>query len=272
LKEAFGIDIPRDEVDSGLSYTGGFFKLKPEYKNEKLSFELNFDHGEKWLQTLLFPVDNNLIVAAIGTYGRRQVPVHNHEELIQFLNQPDHLRFVEKYKMLEVVIPFKTYSNANKSVWKHAENVKNWPENYILMGDSVACFNPTYAQGMTQAAVHAYELNSAFMEYNDANAFCNFDGLSKEIQKRLAIKTFDFWMAASSEDLSRSTTVGKRNFFVMQFAEFFHHMIRHLIVNNMFEDFLYVMNGLKGVDSLFTFQNLVHVIPKFILGKFVNNK
>jgi len=55
----------------------------------------------------------------------------------------------------------------------------------------------------------------------------------------------------------------------MQFAEFFHYLVQYLIISNKFDEFLYVMSMLKGIDSLFTFDNIIHVLPKYIGAKFV---
>lgn len=58
------------------------------------------------------------------------------------------------------------------------DEIKNFPERYIMLGDCVAHFTPVYAQGMTFASLCNEELSSLILESDG-----NFLGLSKKYNK-----------------------------------------------------------------------------------------
>lgn len=39
------------------------------------------------------------------------------------------------------------------------EKVKNWPHNFVVLGDALCFFSIVYGQGMTSAALQAMALN-----------------------------------------------------------------------------------------------------------------
>lgn len=60
------------------------------------------------------------------------------------------------------------------------DEINNFPERYIMLGDSVAHFTPVYAQGMTFASLCTEELFSLIVESDG-----NFLGLSKKYNKSI---------------------------------------------------------------------------------------
>ncbi|MDH3342036.1 MAG: hypothetical protein OEL84_12250 [Nitrosopumilus sp.] len=86
----------------------------------------------------------------------------------------------------------------------HYEFMSRWPENFIVLGDAVAVFNPFYGQGITSAALGVKVLDKMLRNQNFDKTF------TKTFQKRLA-KTISLpWILGTSEDLRWPTTVGKR--------------------------------------------------------------
>ena len=86
----------------------------------------------------------------------------------------------------------------------HYESMSSWPENFIVLGDAVAVFNPFYGQGITSAALGVKVLDNMLRNQNFDKTF------TKTFQKRLA-KTISLpWILGTGEDLRWPTTVGKR--------------------------------------------------------------
>ena len=86
----------------------------------------------------------------------------------------------------------------------HYESMSSWPENFLVLGDAVAVFNPYYGQGITSAALGVKVLENMLK-----NQTFNKD-FTKKFQKTLA-KTISLpWILGTSEDLRWPTTVGKR--------------------------------------------------------------
>jgi len=269
----FGITIPRDEIDNGMTYATSVCippaHLKEEFKSEPLQY-MSVDFGENLKLSCITPIENGNYIFLISTYGRLQLPTTK-EEVIKFYQVPNHEYFAKQLSVFEEVSPFKLYASACKCLCKHPEKISNWLDNYVMLGDSIACFNPTFGQGMTQASCHVMEMHKVFLEHISSKPYVNLDGISKIIQKRAAINTSEYWMASTSEDLNRSTTVGKRSFLLTQFSQFFHYLIQHLLSKNKIDELFIVTGGLKGLETLLTFDALVYVLPKFIASRFQFN-
>jgi len=92
------------------------------------------------------------------------------------------------------------------SVRRRYENLKRFPQGYLVMGDAMSSFNPIYGQGMTVAALEAVELQGALAE-GKAN-------LARRFFRRAA-KAIDIpWSIAAGNDLRMPEATGRRTFAV----------------------------------------------------------
>jgi 2-polyprenyl-6-methoxyphenol hydroxylase-like FAD-dependent oxidoreductase len=88
------------------------------------------------------------------------------------------------------------------SVRQHPERAKALPRNFLLLGDSLAAFNPTYGQGMTTAALQAQLLKSLLA---DGTA-----RLPQRFYPRAAKVIDQAWNLATGGDLRFPEVSGKR--------------------------------------------------------------
>ena len=86
----------------------------------------------------------------------------------------------------------------------HYESMSRWPDNFIVLGDAVAVFNPFYGQGITSAALGVKVLDGMLGKQGLDKSF------TKKFQKRLAKAVSLPWILGTSEDLRWPTTVGKK--------------------------------------------------------------
>jgi 2-polyprenyl-6-methoxyphenol hydroxylase-like FAD-dependent oxidoreductase len=80
------------------------------------------------------------------------------------------------------------------------------PEHFILMGDAVCGFNPVYGQGMTVAALEAWELGQLLAERGTRD----LTGFAAQFQRALLKTSEDAWLMATGEDLRFPGTQGDR--------------------------------------------------------------
>lgn len=93
----------------------------------------------------------------------------------------------------------------NLSLRRHYERLKRFPEGYLVLGDAICSFNPTYGQGMTSAAMQAQALDQLLHERGGRLA-----GMAPLFFRRAA-KVVDVpWQLAVGEDFRFPQTVGKR--------------------------------------------------------------
>ncbi|MFC6130611.1 MULTISPECIES: FAD-dependent oxidoreductase [Streptomyces] len=94
-----------------------------------------------------------------------------------------------------------TRSTANRR--HYYERLRSWPEGLVVLGDSVAAFNPVYAQGMSVAALGALALR-------DLLATDPGPGLARRAQRAIARPVDAAWTLAVGQDIHFPTTQGKR--------------------------------------------------------------
>lgn len=95
-----------------------------------------------------------------------------------------------------------------QSYWRHYEQMAQFPERLIPLGDAVAGFNPVFGQGMSAAAVDAEQLKHVL----DARASAGGDltALHQDYFPRVAEVVGAAWNGTATYDLMYDTTVGER--------------------------------------------------------------
>ena len=91
--------------------------------------------------------------------------------------------------------------------WHHFEQMKRWPENWIVLGDAVCAFNPVYGQGMTAAALEALLLDERLRARPGGQTM---NGFARGFQAELAKRIQGPWLMATGEDYRYPETEGGR--------------------------------------------------------------
>ncbi|MFF1484852.1 FAD-dependent monooxygenase [Streptomyces sp. NPDC058319] len=94
-----------------------------------------------------------------------------------------------------------THSTVNRR--HYYERLGTWPEGLVALGDSVACFNPAYAQGITVAAQGAVALR-------EAAAAGPGPGWARRVQRAIARPVDGAWALSTGQDIHFPTTRGRR--------------------------------------------------------------
>lgn len=94
-----------------------------------------------------------------------------------------------------------THSTANRR--RYYERLGSWPDGLVAVGDSVATFNPVYAQGMSVAALGALALR-------DLLASRPTSGLARRAQRAVGRRVGIAWALAAGQDIHFPTTTGRR--------------------------------------------------------------
>ncbi|MFF1558747.1 NAD(P)/FAD-dependent oxidoreductase [Streptomyces sp. NPDC058279] len=95
-----------------------------------------------------------------------------------------------------------THSTANRR--RYYERLRSWPDGLVAVGDSVATFNPLYAQGMSVAALGALALREWFSARPMA-------GLARRAQQAIARPVDVAWTLAAGQDIHFAGTEGKKS-------------------------------------------------------------
>lgn len=115
------------------------------------------------------------------------------------------LEFYEAVKEAEPLSPVIGFRSGSNRLRHYAE-LPRFLENFVVLGDAAYSFDPVYGQGMTVAAMSAYELGRCLQERRDGNA--SLAGLAEQFQQRLMEVISLPWQIATGEDMRWPKTTG----------------------------------------------------------------
>jgi hypothetical protein len=111
----------------------------------------------------------------------------------------------------------------------HFERMARWPERFVVVGDAVCTFNPTFGQGMSVAARGAMALDHQLRQQRKRHPNGDLVGLSRRFQKALARSVADPWLLATSEDSRWESTEGSRLTPMIRFMHWYMDQVLQLV-------------------------------------------
>ncbi|MEU0039148.1 FAD-dependent monooxygenase [Streptomyces sp. NPDC006333] len=203
--DALGVpQAPMDEVDSGLAYASRVFRAPagtaeypvvnvqpdPAQPVPARSATIVPLEGDRWLVTLS------------GTRGGQ--PTASAEEFELFARAVRHPVVGELIAhaepLTDVVL---TRSTINRR--RFFEKVRDWPEGFVALGDSVATYNPVYGHGMSVAAQGAVALRGQVAEHGIAAP-----GLARRVQRAVGLPVTIAWELATGTDIRYPDAIGEQ--------------------------------------------------------------
>ncbi|MFN8352845.1 MAG: FAD-dependent monooxygenase [Spirosomataceae bacterium] len=150
----------------------------------------------------MFPVEDNKWVLSVGGWhgDHPSTDEKGFLEFVKALPHPEFYRIASQAEPLSEVIPFKF----PLSLRRHYEKLTRFPKGFLVMGDAVTSFNPTYGQGMSSAALQAEAMDKVFQQNQSP------DALWKAYFKAIAPIVDTIWQLATGEDFRFVETVGVR--------------------------------------------------------------
>jgi 2-polyprenyl-6-methoxyphenol hydroxylase-like FAD-dependent oxidoreductase len=192
----------------------------------------------------MFPIEENRWIVTVGNWHSDGMPIteSNFLEFARSLESQDIYDLISQCEPISGVIPYKF----PYSLRRHYERLNRFPLGYLVIGDAVSSFNPTYGQGMTVAALEAAELDRVLTK-NIAPA-----RLAKTFFNRIA-KVIDIpWQLSVGEDFRFPQTRGAKpigiDFINLYVARIHRATLRDVVVA---EAFLKVMNLMAPPSGLF---------------------
>jgi 2-polyprenyl-6-methoxyphenol hydroxylase-like FAD-dependent oxidoreductase len=105
----------------------------------------------------------------------------------------------------QAVTPIAGYQRTENRL-RHYEQLRRWPQGFVVLGDAVCAFNPIYGQGMTAAAQGAIILGQCLEA--DQSRRHGERTFAPRFQRQLAKSNARLWMMATGEDFRYTTTQG----------------------------------------------------------------
>jgi 2-polyprenyl-6-methoxyphenol hydroxylase-like FAD-dependent oxidoreductase len=193
---------PQSEVKMDVGYASRLYRRAPDDPR-----------GQQWTMVTphaphetrfgaVFAIENDRWIVSLGGWGGDHCPTEE-AGFLEFARQlpaPDVYNIISQAEPLSDIILHKMMT----SLRRHYEKLKRFPQGYLVLGDAIASFNPTYGQGMTSAAMQARELDKLLAQRPSP------EKLAPAFFKRAA-KVVDIpWQMAVGEDFRFTTTSGPK--------------------------------------------------------------
>ncbi|MFF3345399.1 FAD-dependent oxidoreductase [Streptomyces sp. NPDC002779] len=195
---ALGLPRPQvREVDSGVAYASRLFRA-PEAARDGfpvVNVQPEPRAGGPGRGGVLLPIeDGRWLVTLFGTRGGEpssstaDFDVHARKEQ----RHPILADLIARAEPLSEVAFTRTTANRRHFY----ERMAVWPENFVVVGDALAAFNPVYGHGMSVAAQAAVTLRATVQDHGWATP-----GLSRRLQKAVARPARAAWDLAIGQDV-----------------------------------------------------------------------
>jgi 2-polyprenyl-6-methoxyphenol hydroxylase-like FAD-dependent oxidoreductase len=192
----------------------------------------------------LFPIEGDRWICSMGGWHGDHAPVDEAAflEFARSLPLPDIYNIISQAEPISDIVPHKF----PHSLRRHYEKLAHFPAGYLVLGDAISSFNPTYGQGMTSASLQAAELDALLTSRP------SLDGLAQAFFKRAA-RVIDIpWQLSVGEDFRFPRTTGTKppgTDFINRYVAKVHQATLHDEVVG--EAFFKVMNLMAPPTSLF---------------------
>ncbi|MGW0825235.1 NAD(P)/FAD-dependent oxidoreductase [Streptomyces sp. NPDC002845] len=188
--------IPEHTMDTGLTYATRIYRALDGAETIPVINVMADPRGTGPGQAAaLAPIENGQwIVSLGGTRGGE--PTADPEDFVRFARSLRHPLIGDiisrAHPLTDVTL---THSTRNRR--RYFEKARNWPENFIALGDSIATFNPVYGQGMSVAAQGALALHRHLARTGDVRS----PGLARRVQRATAGPVEAAWALATAQDI-----------------------------------------------------------------------
>ena len=232
------------EVKVNVGYATRVFRRTPADPRGKKWFLITPDAPRETRFGGVFPVEGERWICSLGGWLGDHAPLDNDSFLAFARSLPasDIYDIIADAEPLSDVVPHKFPA----SLRRHYEKLRCFPDGYLVLGDAISSFNPTYGQGMTSASLQAAELDKLLAKRK------KLDGLAHLFFKRAA-RVIDIpWQLAVGEDFRFPETTGPKppgTDLINRYVTKVHQATLHDEVVGM--AFLRVMNLMAPPQSLF---------------------
>ncbi|GHO57751.1 hypothetical protein [Ktedonobacter robiniae] len=135
---------------------------------------------------------NRWMVVLAGT--KKDYPSTREDEFLAFARSLPDATLYETIKEATPISPIYGYRRTANRI-RHFEQLKRYPEQFLVLGDAACCFNPIYGQGRTVAALEALMLDVCLGKYRRQQGFAH------RFQRKVAHAIATPWQLATAAAL-----------------------------------------------------------------------
>ncbi|HEY7098685.1 MAG TPA: hypothetical protein VH437_18295 [Terriglobales bacterium] len=189
-----GIEQPMlTTVNAHIGYASRMYRRPSHHPSDWQAVILQAAPPATHRSGLVFPVEGDRwLVTLIG--ADRDYPPNDDTGFLEFARSLANPCLYQAIRDAEPLTPIRAY-RATDNRQLHLDQIRDWPDGLIVLGDAACAFNPVYGQGMSTAAIEASLLSTLLGTSSPlGNPFRGF-------QRRIAQVIKSPWTLATSADL-----------------------------------------------------------------------
>jgi len=240
-------EVKETVINSDIGYATRLYYLDDSFREDWQLIGILSQPLKNPRMGVMYRVEKNQWIVAFEGIEKKNHPPIDNDGFLKFAAD------LASDKIYSVIKNAKPASNIigyriSGSSFKHYEELSSWPENFIVIGDAVAHFNPFYAQGMTAAALTAKMLEKKISEFGERRI-----GFARIMQREITKINYLPWLLATGEDLRWSSTKGPRPSIGMRMMQKYVDKVLEICPNSILasQKFLEVMHMLRTPIVLF---------------------
>jgi 2-polyprenyl-6-methoxyphenol hydroxylase-like FAD-dependent oxidoreductase len=239
-----GYDRPsEEEVKIRVGYATRLYRRRPDdLPGAVVAMVMSTPPKGKRLAAL-FPIEGERWIVTAGGWAGDHPPT-DEEGYLRFMREmpaPDIYDVICRAEPLSDIVAYKFPANLRRNY----QDLRRFPDGYLVLGDAVASFNPIYGQGMTSAAMQAEALDELLRGQRPLGGFW------RPYFKRIGRIVDLPWQMAVGEDFRFPETEGAKPFgvdLINAYVARVHRATHHDPV--VYAQFLRAMNLLAPASSL----------------------
>ncbi|WP_437483068.1 hypothetical protein WME75_42090 [Sorangium sp. So ce1014] len=196
---ALGFDAPEETtIDSALTYACRLYAPKPDFRADWKLLSTVPRAPNQPRSGAIFPVEGNRWLVCLASMGDDHPPTDD-EGFLEFARSLSIPNVYESLMAAEPLGPIYRSGSTENRLYRY-ERLRRFPENFVLIGDSVCALNPLYGHGITNATLGALALAEELTRQRTIRPQGGLQELGARFQKRLARLNKDVWTRATSAD------------------------------------------------------------------------
>lgn len=236
---ALGYPAPEETIVNGfLGYASRWYRRPSQHNGDWKAMAIFNRPPHNPRGGMIYPIEDDCWIVSLNGIARHYPPT-DEAGFLDFARQLPHRALYDAIKDAEPLSPIYAYQRTENRML-HYERMPRWPERFVVLGDAVAAFNPTYGQGMTVGVIGTQLLDQSLRKWR------NNPGMAHQFQRLLARSYILPWIAATGEDLRWEATVGQRPPQMMRMAQSLFDAILNLAqddiaVNQVFFEVMHML-------------------------------
>jgi 2-polyprenyl-6-methoxyphenol hydroxylase-like FAD-dependent oxidoreductase len=200
-------NVREDFIDAGMTYASRFYAVPAAALRGWRAAYVQAALPKAPRGGILFPIEHDRWHLTLFGYANAAPPTDERgfRAFGDALRSPILADILRHATPLTQIVSHRRTANC----WRRFDEIADWPDGLIAVGDALCCFDPVYGQGMTTGILSALEMKAQLdAEWRDASTVPR--GYARRVQRRMLRAIEPAWNFATSEDLRLVSTVGRK--------------------------------------------------------------